>query len=148
MPLVWEKLPGLKVTLLGSNPSETVKKLSSDRVIVTGYVRDVSPYFLNHRIFVSPLRYGAGMKGKIGQSLEYRLPIVSTDIGIEGMNLKPGENLILANDAQEFIEGIVNLYQNESLWNNLAYNSELAITPYFPETVKNNVKLLLEKLIK
>jgi GT2 family glycosyltransferase/tetratricopeptide (TPR) repeat protein len=148
MPLVWEKLPGLKVTLLGSNPSETVKKLSSDRVIVTGYVRDVSPYFLNHRIFVSPLRYGAGMKGKIGQSLEYRLPIVSTDIGIEGMNLKPGENLILANDAQEFIEGIVNLYQNESLWNKLANNSELAITPYFPETVKNNVKLLLEKLIK
>ncbi|HHP7229819.1 MAG TPA: tetratricopeptide repeat protein, partial [Xenococcaceae cyanobacterium] len=96
MPLVWEKIPEITVTLLGSNPTEEVIALKSDKVQVPGYISDVSPYFLNHRVFVSPLRYGAGMKGKIGQSLEYGLPIVSTDIGIEGMNLIPEKNILVA----------------------------------------------------
>ena len=70
MPLVWQTDPNIKVTLLGNNPSAEVVSLESDRITVTGFIEDVSDYFLSHKLSVSPLRYGAGMKGKIGQSLE------------------------------------------------------------------------------
>ncbi|MDJ0576558.1 MAG: tetratricopeptide repeat protein [Xenococcaceae cyanobacterium MO_234.B1] len=137
MPLVWEKIPEVTVTLLGSNPTQEVIALKSDKVQVPGYISDVSSYFLSHRVFVSPLRYGAGMKGKIGQSLEYGLPIVSTDIGIEGMNLTPGKNILIANKAEKFAAQIIRLYQDEQLWQKLAANAEEALLPFTPKAVRD-----------
>ena len=137
MPLVWEKLPEVTVTLLGSNPTQEVIALKSNKVQVPGYISDVSSYFLSHRVFVSPLRYGAGMKGKIGQSLEYGLPIISTDIGIEGMNLTPGRNILIANRAERFAAQIIRLYQDEKLWRRLAANAEEALLPFTPQAVSD-----------
>ncbi|MGL5832578.1 MAG: tetratricopeptide repeat protein, partial [Waterburya sp.] len=95
MPLVWSQFPELTLTLLGSNVTEEVQALAQDqRIAVPGYLADVSSYFLAHRLFVAPLRYGAGMKGKLGQSLEYGLPIVATTMGIEGMNLTHEQNVL------------------------------------------------------
>jgi glycosyltransferase involved in cell wall biosynthesis len=139
MPLVWEKIPEITVTLLGSNPTEEVIALKSDKVQVPGYISDVSPYFLNHRVFVSPLRYGAGMKGKIGQSLEYGLPIVSTDIGIEGMNLIPEKNILVANTAEEFATQTIRLYQDQVLWQTLAYSANESLSPLRPENIKKHL---------
>ncbi len=85
MPLVWQTNPKLKVTLLGNNPNADILALANNRIEVTGYIDDVSPYFLSHKLSVSPLRYGAGMKGKIGQSLEYSLPVVSTKMSEFGI---------------------------------------------------------------
>ena len=147
MPVVWQQLPEIKVTLLGSNVSPEVKPLNSDRITVTGYVPDVSQYFLSHRIFVSPLRYGAGMKGKIGHSLEYRLPIVSTEVGTEGMNLIPEQNILVANNTEDFAQQILRLYQDASLWHRLSLNSSQAISTYTPEQVKQNISILMQKLI-
>lgn len=146
MPQVWQKLPNIKVTLLGSNPPQEVKNLASDRVIVTGYIRDVSAYFLSHRVFVSPLRYGAGMKGKIGQSFEYGLPIVSTAIGTEGMNLVPERNVLEANTTEEFANQIIRLYRDERLWTQLSANAASAIEPYSPELVKANLAQLMQDM--
>ncbi|MDJ0746695.1 MAG: tetratricopeptide repeat protein [Xenococcaceae cyanobacterium MO_167.B27] len=139
MPLVWEKMPEVSVTLLGSNPTPEVLQLESDKVKVPGYISDVSSYFLNHRVFVSPLQYGAGMKGKIGQSLEYGLPVVSTDIGIEGMNLIHEKHILVSNTAEEFAAQIIKLYQDAKLWQKLASNSKDGLLPFTPETVKSNL---------
>ncbi|MEM1167592.1 MAG: tetratricopeptide repeat protein [Cyanobacteria bacterium P01_H01_bin.35] len=146
MPLVWQYLPEVKVTLLGSHPPEEVQKLASDRVTVTGYVRDVTPYFLNHRVFVSPLRYGAGMKGKIGQSLEYGLPVISTKIGAEGMGLLHDYNVLIADTADDFAEEILRLCKDEQLWYCLANNSKDAIAPYTPEYVQSSLVELMRDL--
>ena len=146
MPLVWSKIPEVKVTLLGNEPKPEVQNLHSERVKVTGYVEDVSPYFLNHRVFVSPLRYGAGMKGKIGQSLEYGLPVVSTVIGTEGMNLVPDINVLEANTTEIFAQQIIRLYQNESLWQQMATCAEKAIAPYSAEKVKVKLSETFERL--
>ena len=146
MPLVWEKIPSVTLTLLGSNPHSEITALQSDRITVTGYIDDVSSYFLSHKLSVSPLRYGAGMKGKIGQSLEYNLPVVATTIGTEGMDLIPEENVLEANTTAEFALQILRLYQNESLWNQLSNNSQKAITPFTPEAVKVRLQQLIEQV--
>jgi O-antigen biosynthesis protein len=147
MPLVWSQLPELTLTFLGSNVTEEVQALAQDqRITVTGYLTDVSSYFLNHRLFVAPLRYGAGMKGKLGQSLEYGLPIVTTTIGIEGMNLSNEQNVLVANEAPEFAQQIIRLYNHEELWNKLAANSVKTIASFSPESVKQNLSLILHDL--
>jgi len=146
MPKVWVHLPNVKVVLLGSHPPLAVQQLAIDKVIVTGYVKDVSSFFLSHKVFVAPLRYGAGMKGKIGQSLEYGLPIVSTTVGAEGMGLIHSKSVLIADTADGFAEQIVQLYTSERLWNKLASASQQALTPYTPEYVQVQLAKVMEQL--
>ncbi|MEO0927721.1 MAG: tetratricopeptide repeat protein, partial [Cyanobacteria bacterium J06643_13] len=143
MPLVWARNPKITVTLLGNNPNEEVMALKSDRVIVTGYVDDVSSYFLSHKLSVSPLRYGAGMKGKIGQSLEYSLPVVSTKIGTEGMNLIPQQHILEADSAVEFAYKILLVYNNPALWQRLSSNAAKAIAPFSSKGVEQHISQIL-----
>jgi glycosyltransferase involved in cell wall biosynthesis len=146
MPLTWAKLPDVKVYLVGSNPPPEVLNLANERVIVTGYVQDVSEYFNSSRVFVAPLRYGAGMKGKIGQALEYGLPAVSTSIGTEGMNLSHGINVIEANTTQDFQQSIVELYTNRELWEKLHQNALDALEPLLFDHQKENMRKILTSL--
>ena len=144
MPLVWQTNPEIRVTLLGNNPSPEVLALAGDRIEVTGYVDDVTPHFLSHRLSVSPLRYGAGMKGKIGQSLEYGLPVISTSIGTEGMNLTSELHILEANEAEDFARQIVRLYTNEPLWKIISASSKAAIAPYSPKAIEEAVNQALK----
>ncbi len=147
MPLVWQTNPNLHVTLLGSNPNADVLALASDRITVPGYIDDVSPYFLSHKLSVSPLRYGAGMKGKIGQSLEYALPVVSTKIGTEGMSLIPEEHILEANSTVEFAQQILRLTNDLELWHQLSNRSKKAITAFTPGIVKQKIESVFQELI-
>jgi O-antigen biosynthesis protein len=146
MPFVWQINPDIKVTLLGNNPSPEVLALGSDRIIVTGYIDDVSPYFLSHKLSVSPLRYGAGMKGKIGQSLEYSLPVISTHIGMEGMNLVAEKHILAANNALDFAQQIIRLYTDADLWSTLSSNSPGAIANYSPDAVKLQIEGVFQQI--
>lgn len=146
MPFIWAKQPEIHLMLLGSNPSPKVKALRSDRISVPGYIKDVEPYFLNHRVFVAPLRYGAGMKGKIGHSLSYGLPTVTTSIGAEGMGLSSGFDAMIADRAETFAECVLQLYTDETLWSHISHNAIEAVKQYSPEAVKATLARLLNPL--
>jgi GT2 family glycosyltransferase len=146
MPIVWKKYPDIIVTLLGNNPKKNILAIASPNVIIPGFVEDVSPYFLNNRIFVAPLNYGSGMKGKIGQSLEYSLPVLSTSIGVEGMNLKNLHNCIIAEDTESFAKEIVNLYFDKEIWESISHKCHEAIQPYSPEYIKEKISKMLISL--
>jgi GT2 family glycosyltransferase len=147
MPLVWKKLPDAQVTLLGSNPPPEVLTLESDRVRVPGYVRNVEPYFLRSRVFVAPMRFGAGIKGKVGHSLGYGLPVVTTGVGGEGFGLTAGLNIMLADTAQEFADAIVLLYSNCELWERLSLGSILAVEPFTSAAVAPKLGSFLQGLL-
>lgn len=146
MPIVRKKLGDIPVYLLGSYPTSEICSLNSNTVFVPGYLADVNPYFMNSRIFVAPLRYGAGMKGKIGQSLEYGLPIVSTSIGAEGMNLIDGENVLIANDTHTFADKIIQLYEDQDIWHHIKENSIKSLTNYTPRVVSKTLQNLFNDL--
>lgn len=143
MPLVWEVNPDIHVTLLGSNPNNDILAYKSKNVSVPGYLEDVSEYFNSSRIFVAPLRYGAGMKGKIGQSLSYGLPVITTTIGAEGMELVNDINYLLANTENEFAKKILSLYKDEELWLKLSKASLTSIDKYSPSKIKGQIQLML-----
>lgn len=119
-PLIKQAIPGIRFLAVGSNISPTVRGLASEDVIIVGYVKDIDPLFASARVFVAPLQYGAGLKGKICESLAYGLPVVTTTIGAEGMRLKDHEHALIADDPCDFAARVVELYQNEALWASLS----------------------------
>ncbi len=148
MPLIWAKRPQIPVTLLGSNPPAAVQALAQDpRVTVPGYVPDVSSYFLSHRLFVAPLRYGAGMKGKIGHSLSFGLPVVTTPIGAEGMGLQPDKDVVIAETAAAFATAVLDLYDDPDRWRCLSQASYEFIRQYSPGAVAPLLAAVLRELI-
>lgn len=146
MPIVRQKLGDIPVYLLGSYPTPEVCSLNSNTVFVPGYLADVNSYFMNSRIFVAPLRYGAGMKGKIGQSLEYGLPIVSTSIGVEGMSLIDDHSVLIANDTDTFANKIIELYEDQAIWQQIKDNSLKSLIDYTPKAVSKKLQNLFDDL--
>lgn len=116
LPAVRARLGDVELHVVGSNPPEEISQLASDAVRIEGFVRDVGPWFERSRVFVAPLRQGAGMKGKIGHSLSHGLPLVTTRIGAEGIGLVDGENAFVADDPRELADKVVALYQDPELW--------------------------------
>ncbi|SDH32805.1 Glycosyltransferase, GT2 family [Pedobacter terrae] len=143
MPLVWAKNPTIKLTLLGSNPNNEVMELASEKIHVTGYLEDVSDYFNNSRVFAAPLRFGAGMKGKIGQSLSYALPVVTSSIGAEGIGLISEQDYLLAATANEFANQILKLYENRALWERISNNAKKLIKSYHPDHIRPIIDSIL-----
>lgn len=86
------------------------------------------------------MRYGAGVKGKIGQAFEYYLPVITTDIGAEGMNLTDNHHAIITNDSTEFANKIIELYENEELWKKLSNASEDSLKPFSKEHLRNVIQ--------
>jgi glycosyltransferase involved in cell wall biosynthesis len=120
-PLIRRKAPGCRFRIAGSNPSDDVLALGANPgVEVLGFVPDLAPLFNSHRVFVAPLRYGAGMKGKVGQSLAHGLPVVTTAVGAEGMNLQNGKHVLVAEQEEEFAAEVLRLLADDALWSRLS----------------------------
>jgi glycosyltransferase involved in cell wall biosynthesis len=120
LPRLHARLPGVTAHLVGSSPPEAIGRLASERVKVVGFVPDIEPYFRNCRLSVAPLRFGAGVKGKINSSLSHGVPVVATSLAIEGMHLGAGKEVLVADDADAFAEAVAQLYTNEPLWQALS----------------------------
>ncbi|MDQ4120880.1 MAG: glycosyltransferase [Acidobacteriota bacterium] len=145
-PLVQERLPGVKIHIVGSRTPPEITALASETIRVEGFVPDVTPLFETARVFVAPLRFGAGMKGKIGQALSYGLPTVTTEIGAEGMNLKHEEEVLIAGNARKFAAEVVRLYQSEELWQHLSESGYRFIERNFaPPIIEGKIRVSLEK---
>jgi GT2 family glycosyltransferase/ubiquinone/menaquinone biosynthesis C-methylase UbiE/glycosyltransferase involved in cell wall biosynthesis len=121
-PRIKVALPSVKLYILGSKPPSEVRKLASEDIIVTGYLPDISVYFDRCRVFVAPLRYGAGVKGKLLTSFCYGVPAVATEIACEGMRLAHEKNVLIGKNPSEFADYVVALYTDHGLWKQLSEN--------------------------
>jgi len=130
-PLVQREIPEVRMYVVGDDPPPHFRAFDSDAVKVTGYVQDVTGFFSDCRVFVAPIRYGAGIKGKINQSMSYGLPVVTTTIGAEGMGLIHGENALIADDPGDFADEVIRLYRDEALWNRISSGSQENVKKFF-----------------
>lgn len=148
LPLVWAKNDKIKIFILGPDfPPDLKEKYHSERFQILGYQETVGFWFENSRVFVAPLRYGAGVKGKIGQALEFKLPVITTGIGAEGMSLEDAKTALISDEnPQNFADKILELYDNESLWQTLHENSLLPLSKFSIETQEQNIKKMLQYL--
>jgi len=119
-PRIAERLPGARFHIVGSKMPDAVRELASERVVAHGHVPDIAPFLDGCRISVAPLRYGAGVKGKVNQSMAHGQPVVATAIAVEGMNVEPGSDALVADTAEAFADAVVTLYHDEALWQRLS----------------------------
>ena len=131
LPLVHRRHPGSVLHVVGSNPSPDVLALADDTVEVHGWVADLVPMHQRCRLSVAPLRFGAGVKGKVGESMAAGLPTVCTPVAAEGMGLLDGEHVLVAAAARGFADHVVALLDDDALWGTLSETGANAITDRF-----------------
>ena len=119
-PLVQRSLPDARFLIVGSAVTPEIAALAGNGIQVLGYVPDLEPLLHRCRVSVAPLRYGAGIKGKVGTALQAGLPTVATTVAVEGTPIMPGQEVIVADHAAEFAAAVVQLYGDEVLWRRLS----------------------------
>lgn len=120
MPKVWEQMGEVPVTIVGGSAPQTVKDLASSLVTVAGWVEDLDPLIDSARAQVVPVTWGAGLKGKITQSLADGLPVVTTPIGAEGLDAVDGGQLMIGETDDELAERVIRVLQEDDLWQRLS----------------------------
>lgn len=122
MPLMREKLPGVSLHIVGSRIPESIQKLACKDIIIAGYVENLTAYLDQMRVCIAPLRYGAGVKGKVGTAMATGLPVVASSIAAEGMFLDDGVHFLQADDPAAFVRAITQIYTEVEVWNHLSNN--------------------------
>jgi GT2 family glycosyltransferase/glycosyltransferase involved in cell wall biosynthesis len=135
LPRVRQRLPGVKTFIVGSKVPATIRALAAPDFVVTGYVPDVAPLFTDCRVSIAPLRYGAGVKGKVNLAMSYGVPVVATPAAVEGMHLVPGEDVMVADDAEQFAAAIERAYCDEALWHRLSAAGTENVKRHFSRAV-------------
>lgn len=122
MPELRKRVPGIRFFAVGSNPPPEILALEASDVIVTGFVEDLTALLDRMRVSVAPLRFGAGIKGKIGSAMAVGLPVVATSIAVEGMSLIDGDNVLVADDPVDFANAVARVYHDSHFWAQLSNN--------------------------
>ena len=149
MPWLDQSLPNYMFWIVGVNPRDEVLALKSPKVQVTGRVPDVRPYYENAHIVLVPLFAGGGTRLKILEALSLGRPVVSTTIGAEGLELTPGQHLLIADDVQEFRSGIEALIQDDMFRQNIiAQGRECVVNTYDWGAISENLEELYLRLIR
>ncbi len=129
-----QKLAGdVPVTIVGSPRPEFVEDSCRPAVQALGWVDDLAPQYAAARMAIAPLRWGAGVKGKVGEAWSHGVPVVMTDIGAEGMHVVGGETALLANDPKEFADAVLALLNDDDLWHSVSGKARLHVESHFGE---------------
>ncbi len=123
-PILRKAEPGIRFVIAGSFMPEEVQALARDDIIIAGMVEDLRDLFDACRVFVCPLRAGAGVKGKVASAMSYGIPIVSTHVGVEGAGLEHGRDILVADSPNKFVAEVLRAYRDEALWNQLSVNGQ------------------------
>ena len=149
MPLIRELLPGVRFIVVGSNPPEELSQYACKDIEIRGFVANLAEVFDICRVSVAPLRFGAGMKGKIVTSLSYGVPCITTTIGAEGMGLSHGRNILIADDAVTCAQAVVDVYNSEEHWHEISSAGvDFARANFSADVVEKQIQGMLLELEK
>jgi GT2 family glycosyltransferase/glycosyltransferase involved in cell wall biosynthesis len=145
LPLILADIPNMKLHIIGSKAPQKVIDLGQHPSIeFHGFVEDIEPLMQNIRIAVAPLRFGAGVKGKVNMSMSYGQPVVGTKVAVEGMYTRHGHDVMMADDAADFAAAVINLYQDQMLWEQVSKGGLENVEKWFSfKAAKNSISDLL-----
>jgi GT2 family glycosyltransferase/glycosyltransferase involved in cell wall biosynthesis len=124
-PRIRRQSPAIELHLVGADaPPEVVALGERDGIRFHGHVPDLQPLLDSARISVAPLRYGAGVKGKVNQALALGLPVVATTCAVEGMFLTDGNDVLVADEAEAFADAVLRLHEDAALWERLSLGGQ------------------------
>lgn len=123
-PLIHAERPDIRFIVAGSEcPDEILQLNGRNNIAVVGYVDDLKDFFGRIRLTVAPIRYGAGMKGKVAMSLAHGVPTVVTSCAAEGMLLMDENCVLLRDEEHAFAQAVIALYDDEKRWTRMSDNA-------------------------
>ncbi|MCD7097414.1 glycosyltransferase [Stenotrophomonas sp. MMGLT7] len=143
LPRLLPQLPQVRFHCIGAGVAEDVHALAAAQPAVElhGHVPELQPWMDGVRVAVAPLRFGAGVKGKINLSMAHGQPVVATSCAVEGMYLHDGEDVLVADEAQAFADAVARLYLDQALWQRLADNGLRNVAEHFSmDAAKDTVR--------
>lgn len=147
LPLIVSTRSQVKLKIIGSNPPDSILNLASDQVEVLGYVPETAPYLESAHISLAPLRYGGGMKGKVGEAMSYGLPVVTTSFGAEGFGLQPGKDLLIGDTADSFAAQVIALLDDADLHDRIArHGYQFIVQHYSVPAVEQRLDSAVQRL--
>ncbi len=115
MPLVWARRPSVRLLVVGKDPPNSIQRLAEDpRITVTGRVDDIRPYLWQAAISVAPLGYGAGVQNKVLEAMACATPVVASPLAVSALNVKNGEQVLVAKSPEEFSSAIFYLLEDST----------------------------------
>ncbi len=131
-PQILAEIPELKLHIIGSKAPAKVSDLGQHpNIVFHGFVEDIEPLMRSIRIAVAPLRFGAGVKGKVNMSMSYGQPVVGTTVAVEGMYTQHGQDVLMADDPGDFAAAVIGLYQEPTLWEQISTNGLENVQKWF-----------------
>lgn len=128
LPAVVRLIPDARCVLVGSHPPAVVQRLADDeRVVVSGWVEDVRPYYERCAVCVVPLRAGGGTRLKILEAMAFGRPVVSTSIGCEGLNVTDGVNILIADSVSELAAAAVSVLSDGELRRSISAGGRMLV---------------------
>ena len=147
-PLLARTRPDVELTVVGNDPLATAAAFAGAGIVVDGTVASTLPYLHRARVSVAPLRYGAGMKGKVGEALTAGLPVVVTTVAAEGMGLVDGEHCLIADSAADFAAAVQRLHDDRALWEKLRTNGRNHALRHFGiDRMRSGVKTMMNGVV-
>ena len=149
-PKIREKIPDVQLYVIGSNPTQEIIDMCSkvEGTIFLGYVKEIDPYLKKCRLLLAPLRFGAGVKGKITQSLAYGLVVITTPVGSEGIS-NENNKLLISNSNNEFVDNSISIYNDKELWTALSLNSiKYSQENFSPEYIQDTLKQTIQRCLQ
>jgi sugar transferase (PEP-CTERM/EpsH1 system associated) len=122
MPLVWKELPKTRLLISGASPNDRVWALASDRVVISGWVDNISTSFAKSKILVAPMQISIGLQNKLLEAMAMQLPCVTSTLANNALGAKPNEQILVADTPQEYSAHIATLLQNETRAKEIAMN--------------------------
>jgi glycosyltransferase involved in cell wall biosynthesis len=114
-PHVYSEVPSARLMIAGSDPPPSVQALAGPRIQVLGHLHDLAPLLRSAAVSVAPLRFGAGLKGKVGEAMSFAVPVVTTSVGAEGFGIESGIHALVADDASDFASAVMRLLRDPEL---------------------------------
>lgn len=132
--------PDLRFHCIGGDVPDAVARLAEQPgVTIHGHVPDLQPWLDGCRVSVAPLRYGAGVKGKVNQAMAHGLPVVATACAVEGMHLRHGEDVLVADAPDAFAQAVLRLLDDDALWTTLAERGRANVARHFSADAARSV---------
>jgi len=136
-----------RLEIVGPYAPPEVNALSSQNIVVSGYVENIEECYRRNHISIAPLRYGGGIKGKVGEAMSYGLPVVTTQYGIEGFGLSVGEDILVAENPLDFAKAIIQLSQDRDLYQKISHNGYRFIKNRYSESAAKLMAIDLDKQV-
>jgi glycosyltransferase involved in cell wall biosynthesis len=128
--LIRSKMPDVKLTIIGKNPPKDFFRLANEPnsgIFITGFVPDLDPYFKDSTVAVIPVRAGGGMRVRILEAFARAVPVVTTTVGLEGIQAHPGRDVLVADHPAEFADAVIRILNDKVLQTQLATNGRCLV---------------------